>query len=156
MQRLGEMRKDIARHFAEPYLWNSALKVISLENRLNRDTLSALRDSWGDIGNLQILAPLSSMSPAPTTSQNPVPSSLPEELTRLYHEVTPAAEPLVLLLQSLGRGAPTVKRNKHKIYAILASARDICNHILAIGARTEFSGLETLDEYYNLIEALEG
>ncbi|KAG8962892.1 Protein phosphatase 1 regulatory subunit 3D [Tulasnella sp. 425] len=133
-----------------------ALKVISLENRLDRDTLSALHDSWGNIANLQILAPSSSISPAPATPQNPIPISLPEEIIRLYHEVTPAAEPLVLLLQSLGRGAPMVTRNKHKIYAILARARDICNHILAIGASIEFSGLENLEEYYNLIEALEG
>ncbi|KIO23359.1 hypothetical protein M407DRAFT_110082 [Tulasnella calospora MUT 4182] len=91
-----------------------------------------------------------------STSQSPTPISLPEELTRLDHDVTPATGPLILLLQALGREAPKTTRHKHKVYAIIVRARDVCNHILAIGTGPEFNGLDDLDEYYNMIDALEG
>ncbi|KAG8964699.1 hypothetical protein FRC05_003598 [Tulasnella sp. 425] len=139
--------------------WNAAdgaLQDIDPEKGLNQDLVDSLRDSWGRFADRQIQqGPARRVSTLPP-SQDPIAVSLPHDLTRLNHEITPAAEPLVLLLQSLGRGAPTAARNKHKIYAIVSRARDICNDILAVGVRPEVNGLETLDEYYSLIDALEG
>ncbi|KAG9044612.1 hypothetical protein FS837_007869, partial [Tulasnella sp. UAMH 9824] len=82
--------------------------------------------------------------------------SLPEEIAHIGHEITPATEPLTSLLQALGREAPKATRNKHKIYAIIVRARDICNYILAIGTNPEFNGLDDLNEYYKLMDATEG
>lgn len=132
------------------------MQDIDLEKGLNQDMVDSLRDSWGRFADRLIKQVPAWRVRTPAPSQDPIAVSLPQDLTRLDHEITPAAEPLVLLLQSLGRGAPTVTRNKHKIYAIVSRARDICNDILAVGVRAEVSGLETLDEYYNLIDALEG
>lgn len=81
--------------------------------------------------------------------------SLPEEITHLDHEITPAMEPLVSLLRSLAKNAPSAMRNKHKLYSIIIRAREICNHLLAIGSGPEPVTLETLDEYYNSIDSLE-
>lgn len=82
--------------------------------------------------------------------------SLPEEITRLDYEITPATEPLVSLLKKMAQVAPAAIRNKHKLYSIILRAREICNHILAIGMSPESVGLETLDDYYNSMDALEG
>ncbi|KAG8930828.1 hypothetical protein FRC00_000954 [Tulasnella sp. 408] len=100
------------------------------------------------------------MSSTPATSNNPIcisspEISLPEEISRLDHEVTPAMEPLVSLLQKLAHVAPTAIRNKHKLYSIILRAREIENYILAISTGAEVARLETLYEYYKLMDTLE-
>ncbi|KAG9047510.1 hypothetical protein FS837_002095 [Tulasnella sp. UAMH 9824] len=95
------------------------------------------------------------MSTPPAAPNDPVPISLPEEITRLDYEVTPTMEPLVSLLQTLAKAAPSAIRNKHKLYSIIIRAREICNHILAIGIGPESVGLEVLNECYSLIDSLE-
>ncbi|KAG8919636.1 hypothetical protein FRC01_001190 [Tulasnella sp. 417] len=95
------------------------------------------------------------MSSTPAASNDPIPISLPEKLSHLSHDVTPGMEPLVSLLQNLAKAAPSAIRNKHKLYSIILRAGEICNHLLAIGAGPEAVGLESLDEYCNLIDLLE-
>lgn len=130
-----------------------ALRDIDTEKQLDQDILDSLRHSWS---GLYIKPRSITRSPTPSTFQNPTPMSFPEDLTRLEHEITPATESLILLLRALGKEAPRATRNKHKVYAIIVRARNMCNHILSIGTRPEFNGLEDLDMYYNMIDALEG
>ncbi|KAG8910077.1 hypothetical protein FRC01_006555 [Tulasnella sp. 417] len=95
------------------------------------------------------------MSSTPAAPNDPIPISLPERLLHLSHEVTPAMGPLVSLLQNLAKAAPSAIRNKHKLYSIILRASEICDHLLAMGTGPEPIGLESLDEYCNIMDSLE-
>lgn len=89
--------------------------------------------------------------------------SLSGELIHLKRESTPATAQLVTLLKETGKITVTISRHKHKVYSILLRAQDICNYILSLGKRPEDQQpsdagglLRVLDEYSDLIEALEG
>lgn len=133
-----------------------ALQAIDLEKRLDQETVDLLHRSWNGFVNSHIQPDSTPSSASLPTSRDPIAISLPMEMTRLDHEITPATKPLISLLQALGREAPKATRNKHKIYATIVRARDICNHTLTIGTSPEFNGLNDLDEYYHLIDATEG
>lgn len=85
-----------------------------------------------------------------------------EELIDVDGNSTCATEPLLSLLQGIGKVVPGVLRNKHKIYSILLRARDICNHILSVTdgsaeenmIRPEMT-LRAMKQIYEMIDSLE-
>ncbi|KAG8915068.1 hypothetical protein FRC00_008209 [Tulasnella sp. 408] len=142
----------------------SALQLVKSDKRPTHNLAETLSLNWSRFSKLWI-TPDGLSNPAVTqvSIEEPLTVSLSGELIHLERESTPATEQLVTLLKETGKIAVTISRHKHKVYSIILRAQEICNYILSLGERPEDQQpsdagglLRVLDEYSDLIEALEG
>ncbi|KIO16853.1 hypothetical protein M407DRAFT_33493 [Tulasnella calospora MUT 4182] len=149
-----------------PAFWvaaSSALQLVKTDNSVTPDLADTLSLNWSQFSELWI-TPDRVLNAVVTQASKDEPStiSLSKDLIHLEREPTPATEQVVVLLREIGKVAITVRCHKHKVYSIVLRARDICNYILRLGECPENqqptdakSLLGVLDEYSNIIEALE-
>lgn len=140
------------------------MQLVKPDDGFTQDLVDSLILKWGRFSELWITSDGAlHVVVTQVSEQDSSTFSLSEDFVHLKHEPTSATEQVVLLLKEIGKAAISVRRHKHKVYSIVRRARDICDYLLSLGERPENQQptgaddlLGVLDEYFNIIEALEG